>query len=107
MKPWFKTVEAEARRRRDRDPRVAWGGLAVLVDQRGDIVPVIVENVSVDGFLVQSDVRLQSGGKYTMQLPKENELNVTVLWTQGRFSGGKIDRRANEITGSARLDCDD
>lgn len=90
MKPWLKNLETEAARRNARDPRVDWGGLAILIDENGRNIPVIVENVSVHGFLVQSDVRLKVGQEFELVVQKNDNLKVKMVWTNGRFSGGRV-----------------
>lgn len=72
-----------------RPPRVHWGRLANLVDRRGRYLPVVVENVSTDGVMLQSDDSVSENATYTL-ICKHDRCRVEILWTQGRFSGGKI-----------------
>lgn len=72
-----------------RPPRVQWGRLANLVDRHGRYLPVVVENVSIDGVMLQSDEPVAEHGIYTL-VCKHDRYSVKILWSQGRFSGGKI-----------------
>lgn len=89
MKQWEKSIEAEKIRRKSRSPRIDLGRLANLVDCEGNYIPVIVENVSAQGVLMQSEKVIPEDSKYDLVCGHER-VNLQIVWSNHRFAGAKI-----------------
>lgn len=87
MDQWQKSVDKERRRRRARGPRVYLGMLATLLDENGLHSPIVVENVSKNGLLIQSERRLAVQKQYSLVSIYEEPVPVEVVWSRGRFAG--------------------
>lgn len=97
MERWRKTVESERIRRVTRDPRIEMGMLGNLVDVCGTHTPVIVENLSRDGMLLQSERLLLKGHLYQLIASGNEAVGVRIIWTRGRFAGAAIESRPRAI----------
>lgn len=96
MKTWVKTIEAERSRRVEREPRVSWGHLANLLDCRGVHIPVLVENISQSGILLQCEEILLINEPYTLVTRSDREL-IEIKWMKGPFAGCEIVRPARGV----------
>lgn len=89
MKQWGKSIESEKERRRTRPPRVDMGHLGNLVCGGGEYIPVVVENVSADGVLMQSNKVLVEDAKYELVCGRER-VHLKIVWTNHPFVGAKF-----------------
>ncbi|NNE61388.1 MAG: hypothetical protein HKN35_10865 [Woeseia sp.] len=97
MQSWLKSVASERKRREVREPRVALGALGNLVDKCGKHIPVVVENVSKNGFLVQSNGTLNKDCEYELVFINDDSVTVYVRWVQGKFAGGSIQTEPRDL----------
>lgn len=97
MQSWLKSVASERKRREVREPRVALGALGNLIDKNGNHIPVVVENVSKNGFLVQSDCTLSKDCQYELVFINDDSVTVRVRWVQGKFAGGTIQTEPSNL----------
>ncbi|MBB3762986.1 hypothetical protein [Sphingomicrobium lutaoense] len=89
MKQWEKSVEAEKIRRKSRAPRVDLGRLGNLVDGQGNHIPVVVENVSAQGVLMQIDKIIPPDFEYDLICGQER-VQLQIVWSNHGFAGAKI-----------------
>ena len=71
-----------------RDPRVAVRSNAVLVEQDGCVIDVVITNVSRDGFRLESRCELEVGSDILLQVAKLAPVRATIRWTCGFEAGG-------------------
>ena len=71
-----------------RDPRVAVRSNAVLVEQDGCLVDVVITNVSRDGFRLESRCELEVGAEILLQVARLAPVKATIRWTCGCEAGG-------------------
>ena len=71
-----------------RGPRVATDLKAMLMRASGDELPVIITDISKDGFRMISDVQLMIGERVELCIPKTGDVPVQIRWAVGGEAGG-------------------
>ena len=73
---------------RNRDPRVSVRCNAMLIEQDGCTVDVVIIDVSSSGFRLESRAELVAGEDVLLQSPKQHPVPVRIQWTRGFEAGG-------------------
>jgi hypothetical protein len=71
-----------------REPRIALRCEAVLVEEDGCQLDVVVTDVSRDGFRLESESVLEVGSKVLLQVAKLSPVHGLIRWTRGHEAGG-------------------
>jgi hypothetical protein len=71
-----------------RNPRVAVRCEAVLVEEDGCILDVVITDVSRDGFRLESRCELEVGSEILLQVPRLDPVKAVIRWTCGYEAGG-------------------
>lgn len=71
-----------------RGPRVATDLKAMLLRPDGAEIPVIITDISKDGFKLSSDTQLLIGERVDLCMPKTGDVPVQIRWALGSEAGG-------------------
>ena len=71
-----------------REPRIAVRCEAVLVEEDGCLLDVVIVDVSRDGFRLESDSELEVGSEVIIRAPKLEPIKALIRWTCGNEAGG-------------------
>ena len=71
-----------------RPPRIAVRCLAVLVEDDGCALDVVILDVSRDGFRLESQSELEVGSEVLLQVAKLAPVKAVIRWTCGHEAGG-------------------
>lgn len=71
-----------------RGPRVSTDLKAVLLRPDGTEVPVIIIDISKDGFKLSSDIQLMIGERVDLCMPKTGDVPAQIRWAVGGEAGG-------------------
>jgi hypothetical protein len=71
-----------------REPRIALRCQAVLVEEDGCALDVIITDVSRDGFRLESDSELEVGSEVLIRVAKLTPVKALIRWTCGHEAGG-------------------
>jgi hypothetical protein len=80
------TIEAASYLKRE--PRIALRCEAVLVEQDGCTLDVVVTDVSRDGFKLESRSELEVGSQVILLVTKMPPVKALIRWTRGLEAGG-------------------
>ena len=72
----------------DREPRIAVRCDAVLLEQDGCTLDVVITDVSRDGFRLESRSELEVGSEIVLQMAKVEPIRAMIRWTCGYEAGG-------------------
>ena len=72
----------------DRETRIAVRCDAVLLEQDGCALDVIITDVSRDGFRLESRSELEVGSEILLQVAKLDPVKAVIRWTCGYEAGG-------------------
>lgn len=71
-----------------RGPRVATDLKARLMRADGQEIPVVISDISKDGFKLRSDAQLMIGERVDLCMPKTGDVPVQIRWAIGGEAGG-------------------
>jgi len=71
-----------------RQPRIALRCPAVLVEDDGCTLDVVITDVSRDGFKLESYAQLEVGSYVILLVTKLSPLKALIRWTRGNEAGG-------------------
>ena len=71
-----------------REPRIAVRCEAVLVEEDGHSLDVVVTDVSRDGFKLESRAELEVGSQVILLVTKMAPVKALIRWTRGSEAGG-------------------
>ena len=71
-----------------REPRIALRCDAMLLEQDGCILDVVITDVSRDGFRLESRCELEVGSEVLIQVARLDPVKATIRWTCGFEAGG-------------------
>ena len=71
-----------------RGPRVATDLKAMLLRPDGTEIPVIISDISKDGFKLSSEAQLMIGERVDLCMPKTGDVPVQIRWALGGEAGG-------------------
>ena len=71
-----------------RGPRVATDLKATLLRPDGSDIPVVITDISKDGFKLSSDTQLMIGERVDLRMPKTGDVPVQIRWAVGGEAGG-------------------
>jgi hypothetical protein len=71
-----------------REPRIALRCPAVLVEEDGCALDVVITDVSRDGFKLESHSELEVGSEVWLHMPKTVPVRGSIRWTCGLEAGG-------------------
>ena len=71
-----------------REPRIAVRCEAVLVENDGCTLDVLVTEVSRDGFRLESQAELEVGSQILLLVTKMAPVKALIRWTRGMEAGG-------------------
>jgi hypothetical protein len=80
------TIEAASYLKRD--PRIAVRCNAMLIEDDGCSLEVVITDVSRDGFKLESQSELEVGSDVWLQVPKTSPVRGSIRWTCGAEAGG-------------------
>ena len=83
-----KHVKLNAGGYHDREPRVAVRCDALLLEEDGCALDVVITDVSRDGFKLESRSELEVGSEILLQVAKLEPVKATIRWTCGYEAGG-------------------
>ena len=65
---------------------------AVLARHDAPDIPIIVKDLSAEGFAALCDEPLAIGTRFWLQLPELHEVSAQVKWRRGKFIGCEFER---------------
>lgn len=71
-----------------RGPRVSTDLKAILLRPDGMEIPVIITDISKDGFKLSSEIQLMIGERVDLCMPKTGDVPVQIRWALGAEAGG-------------------
>lgn len=71
-----------------REPRIAIRCQAVLVEEDGCALDVVITDVSRDGFRLESDSELEIGSEVWLRVARLAPVRALIRWTCGQEAGG-------------------
>lgn len=71
-----------------RGPRVATDLKAVLIRPNGEEIPVIITDISKDGFKLSTETQLMIGERVDLCMPKTGDVPAQIRWALGSEAGG-------------------
>lgn len=71
-----------------RGPRVSTDLKSSLVRSSGEEIPVIITDISKDGFKLSSEAQLMIGERVDLRIPKTGDVPVQIRWALGNDAGG-------------------
>ena len=71
-----------------REPRIAVRCEAMLVEEDGCALDVVITDVSRDGFRLESDSELEIGSEVWLKVAKLSPVRALIRWTCGHEAGG-------------------
>jgi hypothetical protein len=71
-----------------REPRIAVRCQAVLVEEDGCALEVVITDVSRDGFKLESQSELEVGSDVWLHVPRMVPVRGSIRWTCGAEAGG-------------------
>lgn len=71
-----------------REPRIAVRCEAVLVEEDGCALDVVITDVSREGFRLESDSELEIGSEVWLRVAKLAPVRALIHWTCGHEAGG-------------------
>ena len=83
-----KPVKLNAEGYRPRDARIALRCEAMLIEEDGCALEVVITDVSRDGFRLESRGELEVGADVILLVPKMAPIKGTIRWTCGFEAGG-------------------
>jgi hypothetical protein len=82
------TSRIEANSYHQREPRIALRCQAVLVEEDGCALDVVITDVSREGFKLESHSELEVGSDVWLHMPKSTPVRGSIRWTCGHEAGG-------------------
>lgn len=73
---------------RQRPARIEIHRAAVLIEEDGCQIPVVILDVSRDGFRLHSRDELEIGGEVSLLMAKAAPVRARIQWTRGFEAGG-------------------
>lgn len=71
-----------------REPRIAMRAEAVLVEEDGCVLDVIITDVSREGFRLESQSELEVGAEVWLRVARREPVRAVIRWTRGAEAGG-------------------
>ncbi len=71
-----------------RGPRVATDLKATLLRTDGQQIPVVITDISKDGFKLSTEAQLLIGERVDLSMPKTGDVPVQIRWAIGGEAGG-------------------
>ena len=71
-----------------RGPRVATDLKATLLRTDGQQIPVVITDISKDGFKLSTETQLLIGERVDLSMPKTGDVPVQIRWAIGSEAGG-------------------